>query len=111
MRSAIGYDPSMLRGARSGLFHAVVGLGLASCGGVTSTSKDASPNGMASDATSVDSGGNSASDATLMVRDSAAPDATSYDAVANNDAADDAVEALDASFDARPDVVWIPPVQ
>ena len=35
----------------------------------------------------------------------------SDDAVANNDAADDAVEALDASFDDRPDVVWIPPVQ
>jgi hypothetical protein len=100
----------MLRGVRTGLFHAVVGLGLASCGGATATSKDAGPGGMASDATSVDSGGH-AGDATLTAPDSAGPDATSYDAVANDDAADDAVDALDASFDARPDVVWIPPVQ
>jgi hypothetical protein len=55
--------------------------------------------------------GRHAGDATLMAQDSAAPDATSYDAVANYDAADGAVDALDASFDAHPDVVWIPPVQ
>jgi hypothetical protein len=100
----------MLRGVRTGLFHAVVGLGLASCGGATAPSKDAGPDGTASDATSVDSGGDSG-DATLRASDSAASDATSYDAVANDDAADDAVETLDASFDAKPDVVWIPPVQ
>jgi hypothetical protein len=100
----------MIRGSRTGLFHAVVGLGLASCGGMASTSKDAGPTGMASDATSVGSSGG-ARDATLMAPESAAPDASSYDALANDDAAADAVAALDATFDAHPDVVWIIPVQ
>jgi hypothetical protein len=40
-KERIGYDASMLRDVRTGLFHAIVGLGLASCGGATATSKDA----------------------------------------------------------------------
>jgi len=96
-----GRDPrvvsdSMLRGVRTGLFHAVVGLGLAACGGVTAASKDAGSGSIASDA----------GDAMMPVHDSGPADAPA-DVVTSVDAADDvrdAIAALDAGLDATPDV-------
>ena len=96
----------MLRGIRTGLFHAVVGLGLAACGGTTAPSRDAGSGGVPRDAASAD--------AILPALDGGSLDVFSVDALASPDAsadAADAVAALDASFEAAPDVWMIPPVQ
>jgi len=96
----------MVRGVRTGLFHAVVGLGVAACGGTTATSKDAGSGGVPHDAASAE--------ATTPALDGASLDVFSVDALATPDAsadAADAVAALDAGFDAAPDVWMIPPVQ
>jgi|ERR1017187_10295002 hypothetical protein len=94
------------RGVRTGLFHAVVGLGLAACGGTTATSKDAGSGVVPRDAASTE--------ATMPALDGASLDVFSVDALASPDAsadAADAVAALDAGFEAAPDVWMIPPVQ
>ncbi len=96
----------MLRGVRTGLFHAVVGLGLAACGGMTAASQDAGSGGAPGDAASADGA--------FPALDSGSLDVFSVDALAGPDAsadAADAVAALDASFEAAPDVWMIPPVQ
>lgn len=96
----------MQRGVRTGLFHAIVGLGLASCGGLKTSS---TPTDAASPDASFD--GAATSDATMFQPDSGAPDATTDGALASSDAADDAFEALDAELDSGPDVRWVAPVQ
>jgi hypothetical protein len=68
----------MPRGTRTRLFHAIVGLGFAACGGMTAAaSKDAG-----SDATTKDAAGDDASDANALSYDAPliGPDASSFDA-------------------------------